>query len=134
MIGQCLCGRATVEICRPPEEINMCNCRFCRSLGAAWGYFTIAEVTVSGATVSYRREDLSDVWLAGHFCPTCGSTTHYTYTEQHARDRVAVNMRLFAQDAIDGIAVKWQDGREVHAKGDEFVVTGRGHIGDGKAF
>jgi hypothetical protein len=132
--GTCLCRRVTVEIARAPESITFCNCNFCRKLGAAWGYFDGGEVTVSGTVSSYSREDLDDVWLAGHFCPTCGTTTHYTFVEQHARDRIAVNTRVFAQAELDGIEARFEDGRAVTDDGDDFVRTGSGHIGDGKAF
>jgi hypothetical protein len=134
MKGACLCRRVTVETARAPESVTFCNCDFCRKLGAAWGYFDPHEVTVSGEVGNYSREDIEDVWLAGHFCPTCGTTTHYTYVKQVERPRVAVNTRVFAQDDLDGVPVRYQDGRPVEADDDKFVRTGDGHIGDGKAF
>src|SRR5690606_25675283 len=88
MRGYCLCRRVTVEIDRAPEYINICNCDFCRKRGAAWAYFRIAEAKVAGTTHEYRREDIDDVWLIGHHCPTCGTTTHYTFVPEHATDRV----------------------------------------------
>jgi len=134
LTGHCLCRRVTVEIARSPEYINICNCDFCRKRGAAWAYFRIAEVTVSGTTQEYRREDIDDVWLIGHHCPTCGTTTHYTFVPEHATDRVGVNTRLFAQDDFDGIEVRYKDGRHVVTWEDEFILTATGEIGDGKAF
>ena len=134
MKGTCVCGRVTVEISRAPEYINACNCRMCRSSGAAWGYFTGAEVNVTGETKGYRREDLDDVWLENRFCPTCATTSHYVFVEAHPRDRVGVNMRLFAQEELEGIEVRYLDGRAVESEDDAFAVTARGRIGDGKAF
>ena len=134
MKGACLCGRVQVEIDHAPPYINICNCRFCRSLGAAWGYFGVEEVTVTGETRGYSRDDLDDVWLAGHFCPTCGTVTHYTVIKEGEGDGLAINTRIFPQDELDGIEVRYLDGRSVESEEDDFVRTGLGHIGDGKAF
>lgn len=135
MKGTCLCRRVTVEIERAPEYINICNCQFCRKLGAAWGYFPTGEVTITGTTQEFRRDDLDEVWLAGHFCPHCGTTTHYTIVnEKDGRDRMAVNTRVFAQDDLDGIEVRYLDGRAVDDDDTPFERTAMGHIGDGSAF
>lgn len=134
VIGECLCRRVRVEIDAPPAYINICNCKFCRKSGAAWGYFPSSAVKVSGATVGFSRDDIGEVWLVGHFCPSCGATTHYTASPDDPSERVGVNTRLFAQDDLDGIEVKFQDGRAVDTEDDDFIVTARGHIGDGTAF
>lgn len=134
MKGSCLCGRVTVALPRSPGYIHLCNCRLCRSSGAAWGYFDPAEVKVDGEVVGYSREDLDDTWLVLHFCPRCGATTHYTASGAHPLDRIGVNTRLFAQDELDGVEVSYRDGRCVFDEDDEFIETGTGHIGDGKAF
>lgn len=132
--GQCLCGQVAVTLSRRPGYINMCNCRLCRATGAAWGYFDRSEVTVTGQTAQFVRSDMDDPWLTIHFCPRCGSTTHYDATPAHPSDRLGVNTRLFAQDALDGVPVTYQDGRAVMTEDDHFVTTGSGTIGDGKAF
>lgn len=132
MKGACLCGKVSVEIDAAPEYINICNCRFCRCFGAAWGYFRKAQVTVTGETKSFRRDDLEEIWLDGHFCANCGSCTHYINFGDPARDRMAVNTRLFAQDALDGIEVRYLDGRQ--AEETDFVRTAGGNIGDGHSF
>lgn len=132
--GRCLCGQIALTMPRRPDLIYMCNCRLCRASGAAWAYFTAREVTVTGATKTYRREDMADCWLDLHFCPHCGATTHYTATEHHPSDRVGINTRLFAQDLFTGAPVTYQDGRAVVDENDDFVTTATGHIGDGRAF
>jgi hypothetical protein len=129
MKGQCLCRKVTVEVDKAPEYINICNCRFCRSFGAAWGYYDKDKVTITGETRSYRRDDLDEVFLDGFFCSTCGSCTHYDNFGQPERNRMAVNTRLFAQDELDRIEVRYLD-----IRGDDMIRTGEGHIGDGKAF
>lgn len=129
MKGKCLCGSVSVEIDEAPEYINICNCRFCRSLGAAWGYFRKAQVQVDGETRPFRRNDLDEIWLEGHFCPNCGTCTHYINVGDPERDRTAVNTRVFEQDDLDGIEVRYLD-----IRGDDTIRTGEGIIGDGHSF
>lgn len=134
MKGQCLCRRVSVEIANAPEYINVCNCQFCRKLGAAWGYFRAEQVSIEGETREFRRDDLDEVWLAGHFCPNCGTTTHYTVVHpSNDRDRMAVNTRVFEQAELDGIEVRYLDGRSVD-EDTPFERTATGRIGDGSAF
>ena len=134
MKGACLCGAVTLEVPARPNRINICNCRLCRSAGAAWSYYRPGEVVVSGETASFTRSDIADPWLVMHFCPRCGSTTHYTVKPGKPTHEVGVNTRLFAQDQLDGVSVTYQDGRNVERAEDAFVTTGTGHIGDGRAF
>ena len=134
MKGSCICGGVTLELPRKPEYINICNCRLCRSTGGAFGYFTPGELTLAGETTSFQRDDLPEAWLTLHFCPRCGSATHWTPTARTAADRIGVNMRLFAQDELGGIEVRYQDGRAVLDETDDFITTATGRIGDGKAF
>lgn len=133
MKGQCLCRRVSVEIAETPAYIHICNCTFCRRLGAAWAYYRSDQVTISGKTTAYSRDDIDEVWLAGHFCPICGTTTHYEVI--HPSDEgIAVNSRLFDQDELAGIEVRYLDGSKVESKDDDFPRTAFGTIGDGSAF
>lgn len=134
MNGECLCRGVCVTVAARPDYINICNCRFCRSSGAAWGYYERAQVTVAGETREFTRDDIDDAWLIKHFCPTCGATTHYSATPQHPSERVGVNMRLFLQDDLAGIEARFEDGRQVDREDDDFVCTAQGRIGDGTAF
>lgn len=133
MIGRCLCRRVSVRIEEAPAHINICNCDFCRRLGAAWCYFKPGEVTISGETKPFQRDDLSEVWLSAHFCPECGTTTHYEVIHPDG-EGVAVNSRLFEQSDLAGIEVRYLDGRKVESEEDDFVRTATGTIGDGSAF
>ena len=134
MKGQCLCRRVTVEIPGRPSHVTFCNCDFCRKLGAAWVYFPPGSITVTGETRAYSREDIADVWLAGHHCPTCGTAIHYTILPPHEVTKEAVNSRLFAQADLEGIEARYYDARHVETDDDEFIRTGSGHVGDGTAF
>ncbi len=134
MKGSCICGGVTLALPRKPDYINICNCRLCRSTGGAYGYFKPEELTIAGETRGFERDDLPEVWLTMHFCPTCGSATHWTPSGKTELGRIGVNMRLFAQDELEGIEVRYQDGRNVIDESDDFITTATGAIGDGKAF
>lgn len=134
MKGHCACGRVQLELPRKPDYINICNCGLCRPLGTACGYFKPEELTLTGEVRGFQRDDIGDVWLTQHFCPNCGSATHWTPTDRAPPGRIGVNMRLFSQDELAGVTVKYQDGRNVVDENDEFVTTATGIIGDGKAF
>jgi hypothetical protein len=134
MKGSCVCGGVSVELTRRPDYINMCNCRLCRSTGGAYGYFAPGEFTISGDTRGFERDDLPEAWLTMHFCPRCGSATHWTPARATESGRIGVNVRLFPQEDLEGIQVRYLDGRGVIDETDEFVTTATGQIGDGKAF
>ena len=134
MNGACLCGRVNLALPSRPTRINICNCRLCRSAGAAWAYYPPGDIVVRGTTATFTRSDIDDPWLIVHFCSDCGSTTHYTVVPGKPADKTGVNTRLFPQDALDGVPVTYQDGRCVETADDAFVTTGSGRIGDGTAF
>lgn len=134
MKGQCLCRRVTVETEAAPAFINICNCNLCRKLGAAWGYYSESAVAVNGETGAYRRDDLDhEPWCEEHFCPACGSATHFLVIHPE-HEGIGVNMRLFDQDELEGITVNYFDTRARRQPGDEAEQTATGHIGDGRAF
>jgi hypothetical protein len=99
----------TLTIPGKPDYINDCNCTLCATHGAHWGYFRPAEVTITGTTTAYVRADADDPALATHFCPVCGSTTHWSpFGEGY--DRMGVNIRLFLAAAREGVELRRVDG------------------------
>ena len=98
------------------------------------GYYAPQDLNMTGETKGFQRGDIDNVWLTLHFCSRCGSATHWTPTGRADLDRIGVNMRLFALNELEGIEVRYQDGRAVMSETDEFVTTAIGRIGDGKAF
>ncbi len=134
MKGQCLCRSVTIEVENAPEFINICNCRLCRKLGSAWGYYLPQAITLSGATTAYSRDDLG--YQAGcetHFCTNCGTSTHFVVTHPD-HEGVGVNTRLFEQETLQGIAVHYYDTRSRNSPEDQPERTGEGTIGDGHSF
>jgi hypothetical protein len=109
MKGACHCGRITIALPHPPEYLNQCNCSLCFKLGSLWGYYTTAQVAISGDTKAYTRADLDPPLLDVHFCDECGATTHWSPSEHATFDRIGVNMRLFDRAALEGIEVRYGD-------------------------
>ena len=108
--GHCHCGAVTLAVARQPEYLNDCNCTLCTTRGGHWGYFRPAEVTITGATTAYVRTDTPDPALATHFCPVCGTTTHWVSVMREPYDRMGVNMRLFPAAARAGVELRHVDG------------------------
>ena len=105
---KCHCGRVTVTIPALPERLNECRCTLCYRYGALWGYFTRADVSITGETVGYVRDDAdTEGSLAFHHCAHCGCLTHWQGVKNvDSRDRLCptakmgVNCRLLPEDAI----------------------------------
>ena len=111
----CLCGRVRVTLPRAPDYINECNCTLCSKAGARWGYFQPTEVAIAGATKRYCRADKSDPNAEVHFCPWCGSTTHFALTKaavaKFGATLMGVNMWLADEHDLTGVEVRYPDGR-----------------------
>jgi hypothetical protein len=111
----CHCGAVALDVQQPPAFVNACNCSLCSKTGAWWGYFHPNEVSVRGTTSSYTRLDKAEPGVAVHFCPTCGSTTHFRLTpfavSRHGDVQLGVNMRLAEVGDLKGVELRFPDGR-----------------------
>ena len=111
----CLCGQVRIALDKRPDFVNACNCTLCSKSGAHWAYFYPSEVRVEGAPKGYCREDKADPAAEIHFCPNCGSTTHFTLTAGAAakfgNTVTGVNMRLADERELAGIELRYPDGR-----------------------
>ena len=118
----CLCSRVRIAVTRRPDHINACNCLLCSRSGAHWGYFDPAEVSVTGTTATYCREDKPNPAARLHFCPTCGTTTHWTLTDsaiaKFGNGLVGVNMRLANERDLAGVQLRYPDGQAWSGEGD----------------
>ena len=117
----CLCGGVTVETGERPGYLFQCNCDLCRKSGATWAYFSPPEVSVSGVTASYRRADKPSPNCTLHFCPGCGSTTHFESTPEAVaragQAMVGVNFALADEAELTGIELQFPDGRNWSGEG-----------------
>jgi hypothetical protein len=118
----CHCGQIRIDLNKRPDYVNECNCSLCCKTGARWGYFHPSEVAVEGASSSYVRDDKDDAGAEIHFCPRCGSTTHFTLTEsavsRFGNSLAGVNLRLADENDLVGIELRYPDGRAWSGEGD----------------
>lgn len=118
----CLCDQVRIELGKSPDFIHECNCLMCRKTGARWGYFHPSEITVSGATRGFSRQDKAVPNAEVRFCATCGATTHFVLTAAAAAkfgDTLAgVNMALAAERDLAGIELRYPDGAAWSGEGD----------------
>lgn len=121
MTLDCFCGGVRIITARRPEFLHACNCNLCRKSGAQWGYFDPTEVTIAGHSSSYRRHDKDEPAVDVHFCPQCGSTTHFRLTEQAVSKlgdvMVGVNMGLADQADLVGVELRYPDGKAWSGEG-----------------
>ncbi|MEQ5788977.1 GFA family protein [Erythrobacter sp. NFXS35] len=114
MTLDCFCGGVRVTTVKKPEFLHACNCDLCRKSGARWGYFDPSEAAIDGQTSSYRRHDKPEPAVDVHFCPKCGSTTHFRLTERAASTfgdtMMGVNMALSDQADLVGVELRYPDG------------------------
>jgi hypothetical protein len=122
MTFACFCGAVSVVTSKRPDFVHACNCDLCRKSGARWGYFAPGEVTVTGQTATYQRHDKPDPVVAVHFCPACGSTTHFRLTEsaaqKHGDVMMGVNAGLVDESALQGIELRYPDGKSWSGQGE----------------
>ena len=116
MTSNCACGAVSVSIDTKPDFIHDCNCSLCRKSGGAWGYFSSASLKTSGETISYSRGDRAVPGVAIRSCSICAVTTHWVLTEAFKKqnpdaDQVGVNMKLFDPDDLQGVEVRFPDGK-----------------------
>jgi hypothetical protein len=111
----CHCGRVVVRTEKRPDFIHDCNCTLCQKTGAIWGYFQPSEVTVEGTTVGYSRDDKPEPGVSIRFCSWCGTTTHFELTEatiaKFGNTMLGVNMRLADESDLEGVELRYPDGR-----------------------
>ncbi|GGC24506.1 hypothetical protein GCM10011363_46260 [Marivita lacus] len=117
MTGTCLCGAASITIEAKPDFIHDCNCDLCRKSGGAWGYFSSPQVRTDGPTSSVMRNDKADPAAEVHSCRSCHTTMHFviakSFQDQHGPvDIVGVNMRLFELHQIEGVEVRFPNGKD----------------------
>lgn len=118
----CHCGHVSVRAARRPDFINECNCSLCQKTGAMWGYYQPDDVRIDGATAGYCRADKAEPGVSIRFCANCGATTHFQLTDativKFGNTMLGVNMRLANESDLDGIELRYPDGRSWSGEGD----------------
>lgn len=110
----CPCGAVRLTVRSRPAFLHECNCSLCRTAAAHWGYFHPDDVTVTGATTSWQRDDRPEPGVAVHACAACATTTYFRLTPaaiaRHGDVQMGVNMRLAAAADLAGIELRFPDG------------------------
>ena len=118
----CHCGQIQMTIAAQPDYIHACNCTLCTRTGARWSYFDPSAVGIEGTATGYCRADKADPAALIQFCATCGSTTHFTLTEntmaRFGNTMVGVNMQLADEADLAGVELRYPDGRAWPGTGD----------------
>jgi hypothetical protein len=118
----CLCGEVRIKLEKRPDFIHECNCALCSKTGARWGYLHPSQVSVEGETIGYCRTDKDAPNAQVHFCPTCGSTTHFVLTPgaiaKVGNSLMGVNMWLANGADLAGIELRYPDGQSWSGEGD----------------
>ncbi|MAC78292.1 MAG: aldehyde-activating protein [Rhodobacteraceae bacterium] len=113
LTGSCHCGATHWTFEGDPGEATACNCTLCRRYGTLWIYGYEGEnITLTGETASYMRNDDHRDNLQIRFCPTCGAVTCWRAATPDARGRTrcAVNTRLAEPDTVAHIPIRHFDG------------------------
>ena len=122
MTFTCFCKAVSVTTAKRPDFVHACNCDLCRKSGARWGYFAPVEVAVDGATATFRRSDKPEPGVDVHFCPACGSTTHFRLTQaavaKHGDVMMGVNAGLAEEGELAGIELRYPDGKNWSGDGE----------------
>lgn len=109
--GSCLCGNVQITVSDSPSRLVSCNCSACHRYGALWWHSTRENIQIAAKnpTLGYAR---GDHLLEFHHCPTCGCMTHWHSIDPENIARRAVNMRMVDPADIDGLPIKYFDGRD----------------------
>jgi hypothetical protein len=110
LVATCHCGAIRITVPRRPRTLTACNCSICRRYGALWAYYKPEAVRVEGA----RRGSEDYVWgdrtLRFVRCAKCGCVTHWEPIPAGSGNKVGVNARNFAPDALGAVRVRRLDG------------------------
>lgn len=79
----CACGQLSITLQGDPDFVLTCSCLKCqRRTGSVFGvsaYFNDANIIEQqGQSQPYRLTSESGGKTERHFCPTCGTTVHWT--------------------------------------------------------
>lgn len=82
-IAKCCCGNVRVAVSGDPDLVVACHCDYCqRRTGGVYQvscWYSKDQVKeMSGETREFR-ETPDNPGVTYHFCPTCGSTVHWTF-------------------------------------------------------
>ncbi len=81
--AECACGRVSIVVDGDPDRVLACHCDYCQKRTgsvfqvSAW-YPHDRVVSMEGETQIYN-DSPNSVGVNYEFCPTCGTTVHWTF-------------------------------------------------------
>ena len=100
--ASCSCGNLRLTCEGEPERVSICHCLACQrrsgSAFAAQARFQRAKVIIEGPSSEFARKGDSGAVARFQFCPTCGSTVHWTLDE--VPEQIVVALGAFADPAF----------------------------------
>jgi hypothetical protein len=106
--ASCCCGQLTVITMGEPVRVSVCHCVACQqrtgSVFAAQARFARDSVEIRGESSQYVRIGDEGSRVTFSFCPTCGSTVHYS-VEGFDVTTIAIPVGAFADPTFPGPAV-----------------------------
>lgn len=112
LMGSCHCGAVRIEIPTPPTAATMCNCSICRRIGGLWSYYPVGTVRVVGHPEHTDEYVWGDRTLRTVRCKHCGCVTHWEPLEAKPGGHMAVNVRNFEPNQLDGLRLRRFDGAD----------------------
>ena len=108
--ASCHCGAITLTVPRAPRQLTDCNCSICRRYGALWAYYSRSQVQVAAAPKAMEAYSWGHKQLKFQRCARCGCITHYVRPKRGADQRMGVNARMFAPEALAPLRIRHLDG------------------------
>ena len=105
--GRCHCGATQFEVTVAPTEVTNCNCSFCSKRGGLWAYYRPEQFKLTTARDRVSTYQWGHYLGQHHHCAICGCGTYSEFPDfstgkpDFEHMKIAVNARLFDQDAID---------------------------------
>lgn len=134
--GACLCGKVTVELQAPANEVEICQCSMCRRWGGSFYSGLAGEEYEIGGKESITAYKSSN-WGERAFCQTCGSTLWFRFLPTDHRSfsaglfddatALGIEKEIFADEAAEWCRLRGdhprQTGEEVMAEAREAGFT-----------
>ncbi|NOK13775.1 GFA family protein [Corallococcus exercitus] len=112
--ASCTCGQLRVECRGDPIRVSMCHCLACQQrTGSVYGvqarFRREALTAIEGRSTTFiRKGDESGNAATFHFCPECGSTVYYEFSNDP--DVVAITVGAFADPSFPAPALSvWEE-------------------------
>ena len=83
--AQCACGQVSAVVRGDPIKVFVCHCDYCqRRTGSVFGvtcYYPHERVLELNGDTKIFSESANSIGILYEFCPSCGTTVHWTYGE-----------------------------------------------------